>query len=106
MYKKMLKFLLGLIPQPLLWIFARPYIAGKTRQDAVNAAKKLYEDHGICSTIDMLGEDITSKSEALSVRAEVENLIDDIVDAKAADFASVRNNGTCWPPPHASSSTI
>jgi proline dehydrogenase len=51
------------VPGPLVGIFARKYIAGNTLDDAVQVTRKL-NAQGIKSTIDVLGEFISSKAEA------------------------------------------
>jgi len=52
------------VPGPIVSIFARKYIAGKALDDAVQVTRKL-NSQGIKSTIDVLGEFISTKSEAL-----------------------------------------
>ena len=55
--------LLRLAPRFAVRAFARPYIAGETRADAVALANGLFENRGISSTLDVLGEDITDAAE-------------------------------------------
>ncbi|MDZ7761886.1 MAG: proline dehydrogenase family protein [Desulfovermiculus sp.] len=52
------------VPGPIVGIFARKYIAGNTLDHAVQTTKKLNQE-GIKSTIDVLGEFISTKGEAL-----------------------------------------
>lgn len=51
------------VPGPVVGIFARKYIAGDTLDDAVRLTRKL-NAQGIKSTIDVLGEFITTRGEA------------------------------------------
>lgn len=51
------------VPGPIVSIFARKYIAGDTLDDAVRVTRRL-NAQGIKSTIDVLGEFITTKGEA------------------------------------------
>lgn len=67
--------MLPLIPQQLVWIFSRKYIAGVTVADAVAAAKRL-NDQGAKFTLDILGEFISNLSEAKRNRDEYLALIE------------------------------
>lgn len=51
------------VPGPIVGIFARKYIAGNTLDDAVQTTRNL-NAQGIKTTIDILGEFITTKGEA------------------------------------------
>lgn len=53
-----------LIPKPLVRYFAGRYIAGDKLDDAVRVAKAL-NARGICATIDVLGEEVSNRDEAL-----------------------------------------
>jgi len=69
------------MPQKLVWIFSKKYIAGTTLEDAVNLTKSL-NAKGIYTTIDVLGESIKNKEEAI----ESKN------DALAVLYAIANNN--------------
>lgn len=52
------------MPDWFIWIIARRYVAGQTREDALAKARELFQYHGFRSTIDILGEHITEWAEA------------------------------------------
>ncbi len=56
--------LLNMIPQPMIILFARPYVAGATMQSAIDVADRLYKTRGILSTLDVLGEDVDREEDA------------------------------------------
>jgi proline dehydrogenase len=49
--------------------FAGRYIAGETVQDAITTVRALNAE-GVCATLDVLGEDITTRDEALASREQ------------------------------------
>ncbi len=55
------------IPRPVIRYFAGRYIAGETIEDAVRTVKQLNSE-GVCATLDVLGEDITTREEAITSR--------------------------------------
>ena len=69
--------LLPLTPKSVVARFARPYIAGPTREDAVNAVKKINKA-GAMATVDVLGEDITTREEAIAAREECKRVLEAI----------------------------
>lgn len=52
-----------LLPKSVVHIFAKKYVAGETLEQAVDVVKKL-NAKGILATMDVLGESITTRSEA------------------------------------------
>jgi proline dehydrogenase len=56
-------FIINLAPTPLVRLFAGPYVAGDSIDAAVNTARKFWEERKICSTIDLLGEELQSDEE-------------------------------------------
>ncbi|MFH2092934.1 MAG: proline dehydrogenase family protein [Pseudomonadota bacterium] len=75
MLNRLLANLLPWLPKKLVWQISKHYIAGETINDAVNAAKKLHAQ-GIMTTIDLLGEFITTLDEARANKNEYLNMID------------------------------
>jgi len=74
---------LPLVPKPLVRYFANRYIAGDKLEDAVRVANALNR-RGICATIDVLGEEVDDREEALAaVEAYKEVLA--AVDAEKLD---------------------
>ena len=55
------------VPKPVVRHFAGRYIAGETLQDAIRGVRQL-NNEGVCATVDVLGEDITRKEDAISSR--------------------------------------
>jgi proline dehydrogenase len=65
----------------VLSILARRFVAGETAGDAVTAVRRLNAD-GLKATLDLLGEDVTERSQAESAAVEYENLLARIADAR------------------------
>ncbi len=57
------KFVISLAPTSLVKLFASPYVAGDSVGAAVDAAQKLWDERRVCSTIDLLGEELESDEE-------------------------------------------
>jgi proline dehydrogenase len=49
---------IDLMPGPLVRTFAKPYIAGKGIASGVAKVDALQRQHGLCSTLDLLGEEV------------------------------------------------
>lgn len=75
MINRLIANTLPLLPQRLVWLFSRSYIAGETVEDAMSACREL-NARGIKTTIDILGEFIQKLSEADDNRDEYLALID------------------------------
>lgn len=58
---------LPLVPKSVVRQFANRYIAGETLADAVRCVRQLNSET-VCATLDVLGEDITNKEEAVVSR--------------------------------------
>lgn len=56
-------FIVSLAPSALVKVFASPYVAGDSIQAAVETARKFWEERHVCSTIDLLGEELESDDE-------------------------------------------
>lgn len=76
MINKLIANVLPFMPKSFVWLFSKRYIAGKTIEDAVQAAKNLNAD-GIKVTVDLLGEFITKIEQA----EENKNTYLDIIEA-------------------------
>lgn len=74
--KAIVKFT-NLLPENIVYIFAKKYIAGKTLAECVNVVKDL-NSKGIMATIDALGEDVTNKEEAIAAKEECLKILDAI----------------------------
>ncbi len=72
-----------------LFFFAKRYIAGTDKNDAIDAALRLNKD-GILATIDHLGENVKSVPEANAVTNEYLGLLDGIKEAGAGATVSLK----------------
>jgi proline dehydrogenase len=70
--------LFKLVPKPLVWRFARVYIAGETIEDAVRAIRGLNRE-GCRATVDVLGEDVADEREVAAFVDAYRSLIEAIV---------------------------
>ncbi len=75
MFNKIIALTLPLMPQKLVWIFSKRYIAGQNLNEAITTAKKLNIE-GNLVTIDLLGEFITKMSEAENNKNEYLEIIE------------------------------
>ena len=74
------------IPASLVRLFARPYVAGDSLQQAVDAAVVLLRQRGMLTTLDLLAEDISTISAAADNRRVYEEMIDAVAgDPRFAD---------------------
>ncbi|MEN3038148.1 MAG: proline dehydrogenase family protein [Candidatus Kryptonium sp.] len=70
---------LPFVPKKIVRYFASRYIAGEKLEDAVSVVKKLNEQNKI-ATIDVLGENITSESEAIEALKTYKLVLNTIKD--------------------------
>ncbi len=70
--------LLKLVPKPLVWRFARVYIAGETIEDAVRVIRGLNRQ-GCRATVDVLGEDVADEREVAQFVDAYRTMIETIV---------------------------
>ena len=75
MLNKLLANALPYMPQKLIWIFSKRYIAGETIEDGLKASRELNKQ-GIEVTVDLLGEFISTIQEAEENRNKYINLIE------------------------------
>ena len=64
---KLIVSTLPLVPKPIVRQFANRYIAGEEIPDAVKTVRQL-NAQGCMATLDVLGESITEKHEAVAAR--------------------------------------
>jgi len=69
-------FFINLAPTPLVKLFASPYVAGDSIEATINAARKFWEDRQVCSTIDLLGEELDRDDEVQYTVNVYQRLID------------------------------
>ena len=65
------------VPSPIVRFFAKDYVAGKDISDAVKVCRDL-EAKGVESTLDILGEYITTKEQALPFKDECLKILETI----------------------------
>jgi proline dehydrogenase len=66
-FNKLVVKSLPFVPKPIVRTFANRYIAGETLADAVRCVRQINSE-GACATLDVLGEDIFTKEEAVESR--------------------------------------
>lgn len=66
-FNKLVVKSLPFVPKPIVRKFANRYIAGETLADAVRCVRQINSE-GACATLDVLGEDIFTKEEAVESR--------------------------------------
>lgn len=77
------------VPRPLVRYFAGRYIAGETIQDAIATVRQLNSE-GAVATLDVLGEDITSKEEAIASRNQSNEVLHTISREKLNSNLSIK----------------
>ena len=80
---------LPLVPKPLVRYFANRYIAGETLADAVKCVRQINAE-GACATLDVLGEDIFTKEEAVASRKGSIEVLDAITKEKLDSNLSIK----------------
>jgi len=77
------------MPENLVWLFSKKYIAGKTLQSAIDTVKQL-NSKGIYATLDVLGESIKTKEEAIEAKNKAMEVFDAIVENKLLANLSIK----------------
>ncbi len=72
---------LPIVPRPIVGYFSRPYIAGRTFDDAYGVVRKL-ADEGAMATLDILGEFITQREEAIRNADDYIRLLEGIAEQR------------------------
>ncbi|MDT8324342.1 MAG: proline dehydrogenase family protein [Bacteroidota bacterium] len=78
-FSKLIAASIPFIPRPIVGYFAKPYIAGESLEDGVRVVKDL-NANGIMATMDVLGESVNNREEALAMRAQCEAVLHAIRD--------------------------
>ena len=96
------KAMVNLMPGPLVKIFARPYVAGASIEEALRCAQNFWESRKVCSTIDLLGEEIDDDDEVRYTVGVYERLIGQMgrqpyatVSLKPTQLGSHRGTAHC-----------
>ena len=77
------------MPENIVWLFSKKYIAGKTLQNAIDTVKDL-NSKGIVATLDVLGESINTKEEAIESKIKALEVFDAIVENKLNANLSIK----------------
>ena len=80
---------LPIVPKSIVHIFAKTYIAGDTIESAVKVTKD-FEKLGGWTTIDVLGEFVTSKERALHEKSMSSKVLDAIKDNNLKTYLSIK----------------
>jgi len=79
MFNKLVVACLPLVPRPIVRRISMRYIAGDCLGDAMSTARTLSRDEGAKSTVDVLGEFVESREQALKDMSESSAVLDAIV---------------------------
>ena len=77
------------MPENIVWLFSKKYIAGKTLQNAIDTVKDL-NSKGIVATLDVLGESINTKEETIESQRKALEVFDAIVENKLNANLSIK----------------
>ncbi len=77
------------LPKSVVYIFAKKYVAGNTLEKAIEVVKDL-NSKGILATMDVLGESIKTKQEALDAKNECLKVLDAIEEHNLDSNLSIK----------------
>ncbi|MCL5035942.1 MAG: proline dehydrogenase family protein [Chloroflexi bacterium] len=89
LFNNMLVGAMPFVPKPIVGFFAKKYVAGTCLDDAVKTVKDL-NAHGVCATMDLLGESTTDREEARNAVAVYKQMLAAIEDLKLDSNISVK----------------
>lgn len=78
-----------LLPKSVVFLFAKKYIAGEKLEDGVKVVREL-NANGICATMDVLGESVTTKDEAINAKNDCLNVLDAIEENNLDSNLSIK----------------
>ena len=81
------KFIINLAPTPLVKVFASPYVAGDSIEAAIRTARTFWEERKVCSTIDLLGEEIEVDEEVQYTVDVYDRLIESLGEQEFATLS-------------------
>lgn len=88
-FNKIIVSAVQLMPKDVVGIFSKKYIAGEKLEDAVNLVLTLNRK-GIYATIDVLGESVRNKEEALDAKRKALEVLDNIEKFKLMANLSIK----------------
>ncbi len=89
LFDRLVRYGLPLAPRPVVWRFARRYVAGSTLDDAVREIRQL-NGGGALATVDVLGEEVTERGRAEAAVAEYLRLLDTISEERLDANISIK----------------
>ena len=89
LFNNLIANLLPLFPKSFVKIFAKPYLAGETLEEAVAEIRKL-NSRNISATLDLLGEDPKKRSECRTAVAMYQKAVDKIVEYRLNSGISLK----------------
>ena len=75
------KSIANLLPERLVLTLAKPYLAGRTADQALQVARRIYDETGFSSTLDILGEDMQNDDDCEASVLAYQNLVDSLAAA-------------------------
>ena len=88
-FNKLVVFILPIVPKFITYLFAKRYIAGSHLNDAISLIKRLNRQN-IFATIDILGEDIPSREDALKIVTDYKKVLAEIKENNIDSNISVK----------------
>lgn len=89
LFNEMVKLTIPLVPKPVVRRVADRYIAGDDLQDAVAVVRRL-NDHGMCATVDILGEEVGDRGKVLRTLEEYKDVFRAISDEGLDSNVSIK----------------
>jgi proline dehydrogenase len=89
MINKLIAWIIQFLPERFVWIFSKKYIAGKNFSDAAKVVK-LLNANGIVTTIDVLGEFLDNKQQAINFQKKYFKTIEESAENKLITSISVK----------------
>jgi len=82
--------MMPLVPKGIIHQVAKKYIAGDELSDAVRVSKELHTNGGAMTTVDVLGEFVTTKERALNEKDECLKVLDAIKENNLSTYLSLK----------------
>lgn len=82
--------MMPIVPKGIIHQVAKKYIAGDELSDAVRVSKELLSNGGAMTTVDVLGEFVTTKERAMHEKEESSKVLDAIKENNLKTYLSVK----------------
>lgn len=89
LFDKLVVWSIPFVPKPIVGYFSKNYIAGPSLDDAIRVIKDL-NSKGIMATMDLLGEEVTKKSQSLDAVQQYLNMLQEISNHKLDSNVSLK----------------